>query len=504
MAEKMIELSDAASEKELWQKRFYWLTGILVVFRLFLSVYLDLTPDESYYWELSRRLDWSYFDHPPMVAWLIAIFRGLLGDSQLHIRLISVLGSAFAGWCLFVAGRDFLHSARTGFVAVMLMNFTPAGSALGFVTTPDTPLVVFWSLAMLAFLKAIDSKKALWWAVTGLALAGGALSKYNMIMFVPGVALTILGFKKYRHLVFTGRYWLMVLLAAIGTLPILYWNTTHDWISFKFQFDHGLSANARTLWHNVGEYLGGQLGTVGLTLFPVMWFVVLRQAFRSFKKNDEIRFILVWLALPSMLFFTWTGLKSKVEANWPQVAYLTAFLLVSDWLVRSENFSRRCRWVAGPSVILALIAVFQSVTLLLPLPPRSDVTVRMHGWRQMGEAIRKLDEKTGRKQIFIVQGTTLATLVGYYGGIESGRFVELYLNGNFRIWWHGRVLPPGTDLIFVDADHHPEASAYAGKFASSTTESHDIYSCGRKIRRINLTRMSGLKAPLTLIPNKVF
>lgn len=503
MSEKSAGFS-TSPETDCWQKRFYWLTGLLILFRLFLSAYLDLTPDESYYWELSRQLDWSYFDHPPMVAWLIALFRFFLGDSQLHIRLISVLGSAFAGWCLFVIGRDFLQSAKTGFVAALLVSFTPAGAALGFVTTPDTPLAVFWSLALVAFLRAINSEKPGWWVVTGVALGCGALSKYNMIMFVPGVALTILGFKKYRHLVFTRRYWFMVLLAALGTLPILYWNHDHDWISFRFQFDHGLSANFRTLGHNVGEYLGGQLGTVGLILFPVMWFVVIREAFRSFKSGDEIRFILAWLALPTMLFFTWTGLKSKVEANWPQVAYLSAFLLVAEWLVKSENFWRRFKWVAGPSIFMALLAIIQSLTLLLPLPPRSDVTVRMHGWRQMGEAIRKLDAQTDREEIFIIQGTTLATLVGYYGGIESGRFAELYLNGNFRVWWHDRVIPPGSDLIFVDSDHHPETAAFSQKFTSSTTESHDIYSCGRKIRRINLTRMSGLKEPLKLIPNKVF
>ncbi|HMM61375.1 MAG TPA: glycosyl transferase, partial [Candidatus Rifleibacterium sp.] len=66
---------------------------MLIVFRLFLSLYLDLTPDESYYWELSRRLDWSYFDHPPLVAWLIALFRMLPGESQIEVRLISILGS---------------------------------------------------------------------------------------------------------------------------------------------------------------------------------------------------------------------------------------------------------------------------------------------------------------------------------------------------------------------------------------------------------------------------
>ena len=495
-------VSDAVAEP--WQLRFYLLLGLLTLLRLFMSVYLDLTPDESYYWELSRQLDWSYFDHPPMVAWLIALFGLLPGEHHLYIRLVSVLASAGVAWCLFVIGRDYLNSARVGFIAAFMLGFTPAGMALGFVTTPDSPLAFAWAACALAFLHALHDTRARWWVITGLLLGFGALSKYNMIMFVPGVALVILGFKRNRHLVFTRRYWLMVGLAALGTLPIIYWNVNHDWISFRFQFNHGLAANTRSLLHNVGEYLGGQLGTVGLTLFPAIWFVVLRVACLAWRRADAVRFFLAWLALPSMLFFTRTGLQAKVEANWPQVAYLTAFLLVAEWIVAAPNPRRRFAWVAAPSVFVAMLAVLQCLTLLLPLPPRADVSVRMHGWRQMGSALKKIDAETGHQALFVVQGTTLTTLTGYYGGIESDRLVELYVNGNFRIWWQGRVIAPGRDVVFVDENRFPETERLAAKFAGIASEAIDIVSCGKTIRRINLTRMSGLREPLEFKPNKVF
>lgn len=489
---------------DLWQKRFYLLLGLLTLLRLFLSVYLDLTPDESYYWQLARCLDWSYFDHPPMVAWLIALFGIFPGEHELQVRLVSVLGSALVAWCLFVIGRDHLKSSRTGFIAAFMLGFTPAGMALGFVTTPDTPLSLAWAAGALAFLKALDDSRDRWWILTGLLLGFGALSKYNMIMFVPGVAIVILGFARFRHLVFTRRYWLMVSLAALGTLPILYWNANHDWISFRFQFDHGLAANSRTLLQNLGEYIGGQLGTVGLTLFPLLWFVVGREAYLAWRRDDAVRFFLAWLALPSMLFFTRTGLQAKVEANWPQVAYLTAFLLVAEWITAGPQPRRRFYWVVGPSAFVAVLAVIQSVTLVLPLPPRSDVSVRMHGWKQMGEALKRVDADTGHKSLFVVQGTTLTTLTGYYGNIESERLVELYLNGNFRIWWQGLTIEPGRDIVFVDEDRYSEAVSMAAKFTTVASESFDVFSCGRKIRRINLTRMSGLREPLEFKPNKVF
>jgi len=128
----------------------------------------------------------------------------------------------------------------------------------------------------------------------------------------------------------------------------------------------------------------------------------------------------------------------------------------------------------------------------------------MHGWKQMGEFVRRVDAETGRKRLFVVQGTTLTTLLGYYGGIEPERLIELYVNGNFRVWWRGKTLPPGTDVVFVDADHHPESAFFGSKFTKTASESLDIYSCGRKIRRINITRMDGLLQPHEFIPYKVF
>ena len=489
---------------DTWQVRFYWLTFFLIVLRLFLSVYLDLTPDETYYWELSRRLDLSYYDHPPMVAWLIAAFSTLFGKSQLSIRILSVAGSAIVGVCIFIIGRDWLKSSKTGFWAAFMVNFTPAGAALGFVTTPDTPLAIAWAFAVFAFLKALNSKRDFWWVITGLTLGFGALSKYNMIMFVPGVAVAILAFRRYQPLVVTRRYWLMVVLAAAGTLPVLYWNVQNDWISFRFQFDHGLAANNRTFLHNLGEYLGGQLGTLGLTLFPVLWLVVFKNAFRSFRDNDETRLFLAWLALPTMLFFTYTGIGAKVEANWPQVAYLSAILLAAEWIVSAENVNSRLWWVVGPSTLVAAIAIFQSLTLALPIPTRSDVTQRMHGWRQMGEIVRRIDKETDRKCVFIMQGATLATLVGYYGDIEPERTAELYASGNFRIWWRDRRLEAGTDVVFVDTDRDSEAAHYARKFAGAASESFDIASCGKWVRKINITRMYNLKEPFIFKNPKVY
>ncbi|GAB4274434.1 MAG: hypothetical protein Kow0029_14780 [Candidatus Rifleibacteriota bacterium] len=481
--------SDAAKTeaRDLWI-----LLGGLMILRLFLSMFLELTPDEAYYWELSRRLDWSYYDHPPMVAYLISFFTSILGNTSFAIRLPSVFGLLAASFLIYRICVEHLKSSRNGILAVIALNFTPAGMALGFITTPDTPLAFFWVLAMYSFLKAINDSRDRWWIMTGIALGLGALSKYNMIFFVPGIAMTILAFPKYRGLVYTRRYWLMVILAALGTIPVVYWNMVHDWISFKFQFHHGLKPSNRGIVKNIGDFLGGQLGTIGITLFPILWLAVCKNAINAWKRADETRFFLAWLAFPMMAFFVYTGTQSKVEANWPQIAYISAMILAAEWIAISPTTARKY-WVLGPSVFMAAIVVLQSLTLILPISPKSDISTRLHGWREMGKKIRKLDEQLEYKAVFVGQGAPFACLVSYYGNIPPERIAEIHGDKSFRFWWASQTLPLGSDIVYIDNDKYSEASAYTGYFSESASFSLPISYAGKKIRNINFTTMKNLK-----------
>ncbi|MDO7619948.1 MAG: 4-amino-4-deoxy-L-arabinose transferase, partial [Flavobacteriaceae bacterium] len=66
------------------KQKLFW--GIMVFIGLantLQAVFTELIYDEAYYWYFSKQLDWGYFDHPPMVAAMIALgqlfFKGTLG-----------------------------------------------------------------------------------------------------------------------------------------------------------------------------------------------------------------------------------------------------------------------------------------------------------------------------------------------------------------------------------------------------------------------------------------
>ena len=49
-------------------KYIFYITFIV---KCFIATLVPLAPDEYYYWLWGQYPQWSYFDHPPMVGWIM-------------------------------------------------------------------------------------------------------------------------------------------------------------------------------------------------------------------------------------------------------------------------------------------------------------------------------------------------------------------------------------------------------------------------------------------------
>src|SRR5215217_3462094 len=57
-----------------WRSGWTWiamLVAIACLLRVAAMVFVPLIPEEAYYWMYAQHPAMSYFDHPPMVAWVI-------------------------------------------------------------------------------------------------------------------------------------------------------------------------------------------------------------------------------------------------------------------------------------------------------------------------------------------------------------------------------------------------------------------------------------------------
>src|SRR5215475_6488575 len=164
-----------------------FLTAALIVFGLtivrlvalrFSTV--DLFFDESQYWAWSREPALGYFSKPPLLAWLIAGAEHICGSSEACIRAPAPLMNLGICLCAYATGRA-LYDARTGFWAAMLAAFGTGSVFSARIVSTDMPLVLFWSLALFAYVRLLEKADWRWALMLGLAIGAGLLAKYAML-----------------------------------------------------------------------------------------------------------------------------------------------------------------------------------------------------------------------------------------------------------------------------------------------------------------------------------
>ena len=389
-------------------KTLIWLLVISAAVRGILAACMELGNDEVYYWAYALFPDWSHFDHPPMVGWVIQLFSlNLLFDSEFFLRLASVVFMTANTYIIFRIGKD-IKDARTGFYAALLFT----ASIYAFVITgifimPDTPLMLFWLLAVWMAVKHFNSESALRQAQGPLLLFGlfaglAMLSKYSGVFLWIGMMLYILIFN--RKQLKNPYLYLALLISAVCCLPILYWNIGNHFISFQF---HG---------ERVGLFGKPNLSTLGTEIAgeffynnPVNFILAIIAVIAVFKKRlsieKNVQRLILCIALPLILVFLLFSLTRPTLPHWNAPAYVSLILLSAVYLRdrQAESDTLPKSVIAALAVLLLTltIGVAEIKTGFIPLDRhtepemlgRDDFTLDMYGWRQLGEKFANFREE---------------------------------------------------------------------------------------------------------------
>ncbi len=398
--------------------------GILLAVRLVLIGQAALIPEEAYYWMYSMHPAVGYLDHPPMVAWLISAGTALLGPTEAGVRLATWLLAVGSTLLAYRLGVEWF-GRRVGLTTALLFSTAPVLCGTGFVATPDAPLIFFWLLALVALTRACRTGQRLWWLVTGVAVGLAFMSKYPAAMLLPGALLFLLSDSRGRAALRTPWPWVAVGAALLTASPVIWWNYTHDWASFAFQFarragQHGHLAPLKTL-----GWVGAQIGV----LSPLVFFVVLAALWAALRRvrrdaRGRWRFGLA-LALPWLAVCAYHGLFSNIKINWPIPGYLSllplaAVILHRPGLTLTKAVSWRLHWVVIRRYVPAM-AVINSIILLyiaIPVPgaPRPEL---MAPWPRLGSLAEAAEDgyqyRSGVEPFILVDGKyKLASELAFY------------------------------------------------------------------------------------------
>ena len=158
-----------------------------VVLHLVWGAALEASNDEAYHFLYAEHLDLSYFDHPPMTAWVAKAGLLLCGNqvSPLSLRLGFVLMFAASGWVLarFTA-RWFGEWA--GVYAAILLNVSGYYAAAG----RNTAWYLLSMAAGLYVLVTPGARRVLLTPGPYLAVAGRNTAWYLLSMAAPNASPT--------------------------------------------------------------------------------------------------------------------------------------------------------------------------------------------------------------------------------------------------------------------------------------------------------------------------
>ena len=361
---------------------------------------VPLAIDEAQYLVWSRELQAGYFSKPPVIAWMIAAATGLCGSETAGcVRMLQPLALGLASLVVGLTAWTLWRSLSASVWAAGLFLTMPLVGFYSQIATTDAWLLLWWSLALWAFVWALTSgmpsssrlssqgltagSNEVAWIVLGVICGLGLLTKYSMAVFALPVAFVLW---REGMLLRTGP-WLTLLVAMAVFSPNLFWNS--EWGFPTFGHTLGYAEGKGDGFVNAGS-LGEFWMAQFLVMSPLVLLAFLWLSLKSlvgwgqsnsvsrglggspFAMDAGVRLSLVF-AWPMLLVVSLQALTGKVEANWAAPASVGVTLAVvglwcaaSNQIFRSRFFGRSIKSLGLP-VSLLLNVGFTAAFLLLPV-----------------------------------------------------------------------------------------------------------------------------------------
>ena len=412
-----------------------------LIVHIHLASTLNLGNDEAHYYVWSLKPSLGYLDDAPLVGWVIYAFTWLLGKSQLSVRFGALVFSFLDGFLIYYLSYILFRNKRAAFFSFLFfLSAVIFGTVLSVMILPDAPLLFFTLLFFIFFYKALtidieekgtqergqisnlspfleeageekgtdifyfeEINKSVpfsfllrrgvgrrptgrfFWLLAGISLGFAFLSKYTAALIPPAVLLYLLVSKRNRRFLKTVYPYMALASALIVFSPVIYWNFTHNFISFKFQLSHGFSHPKPGFPLLAAGWFGQVLVItpfIYIFLIGAFIYAIIKGTYLFYFRNEKqnlssgsteinksVPFITLllsrgvgrrpagrltdgWfdyrepllfsicLSLPILLFFVVNGYSHRILVHWPDIGYLAAFPIMgyaADLLTRKSS-----------------------------------------------------------------------------------------------------------------------------------------------------------------------
>lgn len=445
--------SQQAGYRFLPIKALIFFVALLFALKLGFALFTKVAADEAYYWLWGQHLDWSYFDHPPLNAWLLGLSDSIFGTNVIGLRFpafLTFVGTLYVMW-LF-AKRLFPQSVKQSFLIIVMVFLASPTLFVWTTIVYHDHLMLFLCLAATYCFTDYFSRfsedpktdvKGLYLAALLLGLAG--LTKYAAAFLGVSVALVVILSAQLRPLLLRPHIYLAGALTFACMLPVLVWNVQHDWASFQLHLSdrYELKAfqgiNAATF----ARYLFSTALYFGVFLLIPLVGIFWPRRYKTSFATIGVRLAQITI-LTSMGIFVVFAARGTVHWYWSDLAYALMILFMPLYL--------RWAWLIWAHVLTSLLIIFYGLMTYTLVPAEyyfgsGNLEVgRMYGWDQV---VPKVAEYQQNYNISNVGGTLYVSAgqLSYY--LDRPDIFDFAAKESQFNFLDQKNVPEGQDAIIV-------------------------------------------------------
>jgi 4-amino-4-deoxy-L-arabinose transferase-like glycosyltransferase len=445
--------------------------------------------DETYYWMWGQHPALSYFDHPPLNAWLLGLSSAVFGWNVVALRVPVLLGMVADFAALYFLSRQIAGPQGRAYFWTTLLLFlvTPVFWMVTTYALPDHLLVPCCLFAILFFFRFFQSRSEggpgrtadLYLGALSLGFAG--LAKYNAAFLGLGVVAFVLLYD--RALLRQGRIYIAAGLALAVQAPVIAWNATESLASWQFILQ-GRHAGLRASIYGLVPWLAGTLIVISPILFwPIAKFVLSRRASIPGAGFAQATFAISTISIVAVASTTATLFHWNLVAYAAMLPFLVA-VLRPKWLLALQT-------LYGTVFAIAVFINYSVVPITNVDGWRDEATAWSYGWPTIAEAVAAAQADHPGAFVATVDYTT-ASLLGF--AMADGDVISLSARTDQYDYWFDRAAHTGGDAILIGDRWRPLRNDIMAQFTSVTEIAHvDVERGGRALNTARIYLAVGFK-----------
>lgn len=505
-----------------WRTAAIGIVAYVLLLRLIYFGLAQLIPDEAYYWQYAQHMDLSFYDHPPMVAWLIWLGTAVLGHNEFGVRI----GALFCGFVtigyLYALARN-LYDKSTAMRTILLLVILPIGFATGLAMLPDAPLMAAWAATLYYMERALLAGQRTAWLGMGIAFGFGLLSKYTLgLLGIAALAFVIIDPMARRWMKQPHPY-LAALLALLIFSPVTLWNFNNQWVSFAFQSNRVLADGSYDFAvHYLIAHVALLLTPVGFIAAAVALFAIKKTGASQIEHRRHL-FVQVFTGIPFLVCLLLSTFDQP-RFHWTAPIWL-GILPTMAWMIGNNDLSSLSRKIKTAWQYTILICVFSYafalhyVTLGIPGIPYHPRLTEHYFWHEAATEIKQITEQirneSGKEPVIVgMSKWSVASALSFYmhGDVQwEIRSRNMFGDsGSMYEFWFPIQEPTDRPIIQIGMKRQDieeiQIQTDRAKINVNTAEMLDqpgdievraISRYGIPVRKIYYRISSGFKGPLT-------